>query len=78
MRTRLQTAIHNYLEVYSKLYQRTPTDLQILDRNWVIVNGMRLQVDDLEHVTRFMQMEYDQSRSQKRSVVLRLLAWLKG
>jgi hypothetical protein len=78
MSSSLRVVIQNYVEIYRKLYQRTPTDLKILDRNWVIVNGVRLRLSDLEDVTHHMRQEYEQATARKRSIILRLLDWFKG
>lgn len=69
--------MRNYVEAYEQLYQRRPRDLRALDQEWVIVNGARMRLDELEYITRQLQQEYQQTRS-KRSVVERLIRWFKG
>ncbi len=70
--------MRRYVEAYQKLYNRIPKDLRALDEEWVIVNGARMRVSELEYLTRQLQQEYDQSIDQRRSVVNRLVKWLKG
>ncbi|MBK8032584.1 MAG: hypothetical protein IPK17_24510 [Chloroflexi bacterium] len=54
-----------------------PKDLRALDSNWVIVNGARIQVNELEHLTKRLQHEYDQANIQKKNMVSRLINWFK-
>jgi hypothetical protein len=68
----------HYAEAYQKLYKRTPRDLRAVDNDWVIVNGARMRVTELEYLTRQLQQEYRQGLSEKRSVVARLVQWFKG
>jgi hypothetical protein len=67
----------HYAQAYQRLYKRLPRDLRALDNNWVVVNGARMRVAELEYLTRQLQQEYDQSLAQRRSVVNRLLKWFK-
>jgi hypothetical protein len=67
-----------YSEAYQKLYNRRPRDLRALDGGWVIVNGARMRVSELEHLTLQLQREYNQGAvEQRRSVVMKLLKWFK-
>ncbi|MFW5748798.1 MAG: hypothetical protein ACOCYT_04210 [Chloroflexota bacterium] len=50
----------------------------MLDQDWVIVNGARMRVRELEYLTHQMQLEYRQALEQRRGVVQRLMHWLKG
>jgi hypothetical protein len=68
----------HYAEAYQKLYKRTPKDLRVLDNDWVIVNGARMRVSELEYLTRQLQQEYHQGLSERRSMVTRLVKWFKG
>ncbi len=68
----------HYAEAYQKLYNRIPKDLRVIDQEWVIVNGARMRVAELEYLTRQLQQEYSQGLAQKRSVINRLVKWLKG
>ena len=78
MLTQSEKVIDHYADAYRKLYKRIPKDLQILDNEWVIVNGARMRVAELEYLTKQLQQEYTQGMMEKRSVVMRLLNWLKN
>lgn len=78
MSPRPEKVAAHYTEAYEKLYKRTPRDLRVLDNEWVIVNGARMRVAELEYLTRQLQQEYNQGLEQRRGVVLRLLNWFKG
>jgi len=73
-----ENVMYNYVKAYEQLYNRRPKDLRALDRDWVIVNGARMRVVELEHLTRQLQMEYQQTVGERRSVVRRLITWFKG
>jgi hypothetical protein len=66
-----------YAEAYQKLYKRMPKDLRALDNNWVVVNGARMRVSELEYLTKQLQQEYTQSLDDRRGLVTRLLKWFK-
>jgi len=66
-----------YSNAYMKLYNRRPKDLRALDNGWVIVNGARMQVSELDYLTTQLMHEYSQGMEQKRSIVNRLLKWFK-
>jgi predicted patatin/cPLA2 family phospholipase len=68
----------HYADAYQKLYNRPPKDLRALDNEWVIVNGARIRVTELENITRQLLQEYHQGLEQKRSIVARLVKWFKG
>lgn len=70
--------MHNYAEAYEKLYNRRPRDLRAVDGDWVIVNGARMRLGELEHLTKQLQLEYKQTLANKRNVVSRLIKWFKG
>ena len=72
-----EKAMIHYAQAYQRLYKRLPKDLRALDNNWVVVNGARMRVNELEYLTRQLQQEYDQSLAQRRSMVNRLLKWFK-
>lgn len=67
-----------YVEAYEKLYNRRPRDLRALDEDWVIVNGARMRLSELDHLTKQLQLEYKQTMSNKRNLVSRLIKWFKG
>lgn len=69
--------MRGYVDAYEKLYKRTPTGLRALDADWVVVNGARMRIGELEHLTQQLLLEYHQLQ-QKRNVVARLIKWFKG
>jgi hypothetical protein len=73
--TRVERAMARYLDVYRMLYQRMPRELRDLGNNWVLVNGARMSVDELEHLADELNREYQQVVANKRNVVKKLLAW---
>lgn len=66
-----------YLHVYESLYKRTPRQLRALGSNWVLVNGARMRVEELETLAEQLNREYQQVLANKRNVVKRLLAFFK-
>jgi hypothetical protein len=64
-----------YLLVYQSLYQRSPRDLRDLGHNWVLVNGARMRVEELENLANELQREYQQALANKRNIVKKLLNW---
>lgn len=70
--------VHHYTKAYQKLYNRTPRELEVLDDDWVIVNGARMRVSELAYLTRQLQQEYAQGLEERRSVLKRLVNWFKG
>lgn len=68
----------SYADAYQRLYNRVPKDLRALDSEWVVVNGARMRVAELEYLTRQLQAEYSQGMDQKRGIVNRLVKWFKG
>jgi hypothetical protein len=72
---RVEKAMLRYLGVYQSLYCRTPKELRHLGNNWVLVNGARMNVEELENLTHELNREYQQVISDKRSIVKKLLNW---
>ena len=72
---RVEKTMSRYLEVYLALYQRAPKELRHLEDDWVLVNGARMRIDELEHLTEELTREYHQSMADKRSLVKKLLGW---
>ncbi len=72
---RVEKAMAQYLQVYLSLYQRKPRELRDLGNNWVLVNGARMSVEELENLTSELNREYQQVLFNKRSVVKKLLNW---
>ena len=72
-----EKAMLHYTEAYHQLYKKQPKDLRALDQEWVIVNGARMRVSELEYLTHQLQQEYRQGIAEKRGMVNRLLGWFK-
>ncbi len=75
---RPEKVIARYIEAYQQLYKRSPRELQIIDNDWIIVNGARLRIIELEHLTKQLEQEYSQVLADKRGLVMRLVKWFKG
>ncbi|MCU0514394.1 MAG: hypothetical protein MUE40_17720 [Anaerolineae bacterium] len=74
----IEKVVHSYTQAYQRLYRRIPSDLRILDQEWVIVNGARMRVSELEFLTTRLQQEYEQGAGARRSVITRLINWFKN
>jgi hypothetical protein len=72
---RVQKAMARYLDVYRLLYQREPRELRDIGNNWVLVNGARMSINELENLATQLKREYQQVLSNKRTIVQRLLNW---
>ena len=72
-----EKALLRYSEAYQRLYNRKPRDLRTLENGWVIVNGARMRVTELDYLTAQLQTEYRQGLEQRRTVVQRLLKFFK-
>ncbi|MDX2160110.1 MAG: hypothetical protein SF162_02175 [bacterium] len=72
-----ERAALTYADVYQKLYNRPPRDLHVLDQDWVMVNGARMRVTELEYLTTQLEIEYRKALSHKKSIVSRLINWFK-
>jgi hypothetical protein len=73
-----ELVMQRYVEIYRKLHNRTPQDLRALDAEWVVINGARMRVSELEFVITQLQKEYQQMMSQKRGLVSRLIKLFGG
>ncbi len=73
--THVAKALARYIHVYRALYQRTPSQVQDLGEGWVLVNGARMRVEELERLSDQLHAEYQQTLANKRSIVKRLLTW---
>lgn len=76
MATPASVIIGRYQQLYRKLYLQEPHELRDLGTGWVVVNGVRMRVAELERLTEQMQSQYRQTVTQKRSIVKRIVAWL--
>jgi hypothetical protein len=72
-----EKAMVQYSDAYQKLYKRLPKDLRTIDEDWVIVNGARMRVIELETLTKQLQQEFKQGLAAKRGVVSKLLSFFK-
>lgn len=70
-----EKAMARYLEIYQSLYRRVPTELRDLGGDWVLVNGARMTLPELEQLTAQLQRELQEEQMRKRSLVKRLLNW---
>lgn len=70
--------MQRYVEIYHKLHNRIPQDVRALDAEWVVVNGARMRLSELEFVITQLQKEYQQVASQKRGIVSRLIKLFNG
>lgn len=78
MRVDINKVMDTYAEAYKNLYQRSPKSLEALNEDWVLVNDAKMRVSELEYLTNQLQLEYNQMRRDRRSLVRRLIAWLKS
>jgi hypothetical protein len=70
--------MQSYVDAYNKLYSRVPQDIRAIDREWVIVNGARMRLTELEYLTQQMQLEYQQMRSERKTMISKLIKWFTG
>jgi hypothetical protein len=73
-----EKVMQNYLDAYKKLYSRMPQDLRAIDPEWIIVNGARMRLSELEYLTQQMRLEYEQIRNQRKNLVGKLVKWFTG
>ncbi|MBI5958717.1 MAG: hypothetical protein HY866_08280 [Chloroflexi bacterium] len=72
---RVEKAMARYSNLYLSLYQRSPKELRDLGNNWVLVNGARMNVDELENLSEELNREYQQVLANKRNLVKKMLSW---
>ena len=72
---RVEKAMARYQNVYLSLYQRAPRELRDLGNSWVLVNGARMSVSELENLADELHKEYEQVLANKRNIVKKLLNW---
>jgi hypothetical protein len=70
-----EKSMARYLEVYQSLYRRAPSELRDLGGEWVLVNGARMSLAELEQLTEQLNRELQQEQARKRNLVKRLLTW---
>ena len=74
----VEKAMARYLDIYQALYRRAPSELRDLGSNWVLVNGARMTVEELDQLTEQLQKELQQEQSRRRNIVRRLLTWFSS
>jgi hypothetical protein len=72
---RVARAMARYQNIYLSLYGRHPRELRDLGNTWVLVNGARMPVSELENLTDELHKEYQQVLANKRNLVKKLLNW---
>lgn len=72
---RVEKAMARYSNLYLSLYQRTPKEMRDLGNNWVLVNGARMNVEELENLAEELNREYQQILANKRTLVKKLMGW---
>ena len=77
MQITAEQALRGYASAYQKVYKHMPKDLRALDGNWVVVNGARIQANELQYLTARLEQEYAQLQEQKRSLINRMIKWFK-
>jgi hypothetical protein len=73
-----EKSMARYLEIYQSLYKRAPSELRDLGEQWVLVNGARMTVQELNDLTDQLQRELQQEQARKRNLVKRLLTWFSN
>lgn len=71
----VEKLLTDYTQTYQKLYQRNPREVEDLGQGWVLVNGARMTIDELEHLTKQLRDEIEKARASKRGLVMRLVKW---
>ena len=71
-----QQALSHYAHAYQQLYKKSPSDLRMIETGWVLVNGARMRVNELEYLTIQLQKEHEKQIAKRRGVVRRLIGWL--
>jgi len=73
-----ENAMAKYLEIYQSLYRRAPSELRDLGGDWVLVNGARMSLIELQQLTDQLQRELQEEKNRKRGLVKRLLTWFSN
>jgi hypothetical protein len=77
MENSVEGAISRYSDAYHKVYHRRPSQLHTVGKDWIIVNGARMQPSDLDFLTSQLLHEYQQTFQRRRTIVGRLIKWFK-
>jgi hypothetical protein len=73
-----EKAVLHYVQAHERLYGRPPRDVRVLNQEWVLVNGAQMRVAELEHLTRQLVLEHNQSITQRKNIVLKLLNFFRN
>lgn len=73
-----EQVMREYVDLYTKLYSRVPQDVRALDKEWVIVNGARMRLTELEYLIQRMTQEYQTVKDERRGVLQKMIKWFKG
>lgn len=73
-----EKAMAQYQQAYVTLFRRAPSELRDIGDNWVLVNGARMSVEELQGLTAQLQRELQQEKARKRGLVQRLLNWFSA
>lgn len=71
----IEQAITEFTRAYERLYQRWPDELNIVDGLYVVLNSVRLNAVELQHLTSELHREYRQTLPERRETMERLVAW---
>ncbi len=73
-----EQVMKEYVDLYTKLYSRVPQDIRAVDKEWVIVNGARMRLTELEYLIQRMAQEYKMIKDERRGVLHKMIKWFKG
>ena len=71
----IEQAITEFTRAYERLYQRWPDELRIVDDLHVILNSVRLNTSELQHLTNDLHREYSQALPERKRTMERLVAY---
>ena len=71
----IEQAITEFTRAYERLYQRWPDELRIVDGLYVILNSVRLNAIELQHLTSELHREYFQTLPERKRTMQRLVSY---
>jgi hypothetical protein len=71
---RAEKIITEYSTAYNSLYKRSPSQVEDLGNEWVLVNGARMSLTQLEQLTQQLNQEI-KALQDKKNIVKRLMRW---
>jgi hypothetical protein len=77
MTTPVEQAMHKYTAAYQKLYRQQPRNFHALDTRVAVMDGVPLEVAEIESLTARLEREYHQTMGKQRDNVVRLIGWCK-